>query len=199
LSLHRKIEPLVISLIQNEWEEARYIALKISSNDITCTLSYVEAKFMEFSVNYPFRYSSLDEHIDRMYRTDKKLGQSFITITLMAVFIACLGLVGLAAFTTEQKTKEIGIRKVLGASVSGIVLLLSKELIKRMVIANVIAWPLAWFFSSRWLQKFAYRTNVGIETFVIAATVVLLTALLTLSYQSIKAATSNPINSLRHE
>ena len=134
-----------------------------------------------------------------MYNSERKLGRSFISFTLIAVFIACLGLFGLAAFTTEQKTKEIGIRKVLGASVSGVVLLLSKELVKRMVIANLIAWPIAWFFSNRWLQNFAYRTNVSIWNFIVSAAVVLLTAILTVSYQSIKAATANPVDSLRYE
>ena len=199
LSLHRKIEPLILSLIQNEWEEAKYISLKISSNDIASTLSFVEEKFNEFSPDYPFRYSFLDEYIDRMYNSEKKLGESFITFTMIAVFIACLGLFGLAAFTTEQKTKEIGIRKVLGASVSSVVFLLSKELSKRMLIANLTAWPIAWFFSYRWLQNFAYRTNISIWIFVASAALVFITAMLTVSVQSIKAATANPVDSLRYE
>jgi putative ABC transport system permease protein len=199
LSLHQKIEPLVLSLIQNEWEEARYVSLKISSNDIASTLSFVEEKFNEFSPDYHFRYSFLDEYIDRMYNSERKLGESFITFTMIALFIACLGLFGLTAFTTEQKTKEIGIRKVLGASVSSVVLLLSKELSKRMLIANLIAWPIAWFFSYRWLQNFSYRTNISIWTFVATAAVVFITAMLTVSVQSIKAATANPVDSLRYE
>jgi putative ABC transport system permease protein len=199
LSLHRKIEPLVLSLIQNEWEEASYIALKISSNDIARTLSYVEDKFNEVLPDYPFRYSFLNENIYGMYNSERKLGQSFISFTLIAIFIACLGLFGLTAFTTEQKTKEIGIRKVLGATVEGVVVLLSKELAKRMIIANLIAWPIALLFSNRWLQNFAYRTNISIWNFVIAAAVVFITALLTVSFQSIKAAAANPVDSLRYE
>ncbi len=199
LSLHRKIEPLVLSLIQNEWEEAKYILLKISSDDTASTLSFVEEKFNEFSPDYPFRYSFFDEYIDGMYNSERKLGESFIIFTMIAVFIACLGLFGLTAFTTEQKTKEIGIRKVLGASVSGVVLLLSKELSKRMLIANLIAWPIAWFFSYRWLQNFAYRTNISIWTFIASAAAVFIAAMLTVSVQSIKAAIANPVDSLRYE
>jgi putative ABC transport system permease protein len=199
LSLHRKIEPLVLSLIQNEWEEATYLSIKTSSKDIAGTLSFIEKKLNEFSPEYLFSYSFFDEQIDRMYRSEQKLGQSFIYFTLITVFVACLGLFGLTSFTAEQKTKEIGIRKVLGASVSGIVCLLSRELVKWVFIANLIAWPLAWLFSNRWLQNFAYRINVSIWTFILSATLALAIALITVSYQSIKAAMANPVDSLRYE
>jgi len=199
LSLHRKIEPLVLSLIQNEWEEATYLSIKTSSKDIAGTLSFIEKKLNEFSPEYLFSYSFFDEQIDRMYRSEQKLGQSFIYFTLITVFVACLGLFGLTSFTAEQKTKEIGIRKVLGASVSGIVCLLSRELVKWVFIANLIAWPLAWLFSNRWLQNFAYRINVSIWTFILSAALALAIALITVSYQSIKAARANPVDSLRYE
>jgi len=199
LSLHRKIEPLVLSLIQNEWEEATHLSIKISSNDIAGTLSFIEKKLIEFSPESPFSYSFFDERIDRMYRSEQKLGQSFIYFTLITIFVACLGLFGLTSFTAEQKTKEIGIRKVLGASVSGIVYLLSRELVKWVLIANLIAWPLAWFFSNRWLQNFAYRINVNIWTFILSAALALAIALITVSYQSVKSARANPVDSLRYE
>jgi len=199
LSLHRKIEPLVLSLIQNEWEEATYLSIKISSNDIADTLSFIEKKINEFSSEYPFSYSFFDEGIDRMYRSEQTLGQSFIYFTLITIFVACLGLFGLTSFTAEQKTKEIGIRKVLGASVSGIVCLLSRGLVKWVLIANSIAWPLAWFFSNRWLQNFAYRINVNLWNFILSAALALVIALITVSYQSIKAARANPVDSLRYE
>ena len=199
LPLHRKIEPLVLSLIQNEWEEATYLSIKISSEDIAGTLSFIEKKLIEFSPEYPFSYSFFDEQIDRMYRSEQKLGQSFIYFTLITVFVACLGLFGLTSFTAEQKTKEIGIRKVLGASVSGIVYLLSRELVKWVLIANLIAWPLAWFFSNRWLQNFAYRINISLWTFILSAALALAIALITVSYQYIKAAGANPVDSLRYE
>jgi len=134
-----------------------------------------------------------------MYRSEQKLGQSFIYFTLITIFVACLGLFGLTSFTAEQKTKEIGIRKVLGASVSGIVCLLSRELAKWVLIANLIAWPLAWFFSNRWLQNFAYRINISIWTFILSAALALAVALITVSYQSVKSARANPVDSLRYE
>ena len=199
LPLHQRIEPLVLSLIQNEWEEASFISIKMSPHDIVGTLSLIEEKFKELSPDYPFSYSFFDERIDRMYKSEQKLGQSFIGFTLISICIACLGLFGLTSFTAEQKTKEIGIRKVLGASVSGIVCLLSKELVKWVLTASLIAWPLAWFFSSRWLQNFAYRTNASIWTFILSTALALVIALLTVSYRSFKAATANPIDSLRYE
>ena len=199
LPLHQKIEPLVLSLIQNDWEEARFFSIKISPSDIASTLSFIEEKFKEFSPDSPFSYSFLDEIIDRMYRSERKLGQSFIYFTLIAVLIACLGLFGLTSFTAEQKTKEIGIRKVLGASVSNIFLLLTKEFAKCVLIANIIAWPIAYYAMHRWLQGFAYRINIGPWTFILAAALALIIALLTVSYQAIKAATANPVDSLRYE
>jgi len=199
LSLHRKIEPLVLSLIQNEWEEATYLSIKTSSKDIAGTLSFIEKKLNEFSPEYLFSYSFFDEQIDRMYRSEQKLGQSFIFFTLITVFVACLGLFGLTSFTAEQKTKEIGIRKVLGASVSGIVCLLSRGLVKWVLIANSIAWPLAWFFSNRWLQNFAFRTHLGIGVFFLATILSLIIAILTVIYQSLKTSIANPAETLRYE
>ena len=199
LPLHQRIEPLVLSLIQNEWEEAGFISIKISPHDIVGTLSFIEEKYKQFSPDSPFSYSFFDERIDRMYKSEQKLGQSFVGFTLIAVCIACLGLFGLTSFTAGQRTKEIGIRKVLGASVSGIVCLLSKELVKWVLMANLIAWPLAWFFLNRWLQNFAYRIDASIWTFILSTALALVIALLTVSYQSIKAATANPVDSLRYE
>jgi putative ABC transport system permease protein len=118
---------------------------------------------------------------------------------MIAILIGCLGLFGLASFTAVQRTKEIGIRKVLGASVSGIVALLSKEFLKLVLIANLIAWPVAWFAMSKWLENFAYSIDIGVGTFLLAAALALLIALLTVSYQSIKAALANPVKSLRNE
>jgi len=199
LPLHRRIEPLVLSLIQNEWEEARFLSIKISSNDITSTLSFVEEKFREFSPDYSFSYSFFNNQIDRMYRSERKLGQSFITFTLIAVFIACLGLLGLASFTAEQRTKEIGIRKVLGASVPGIFVLLSREFTKWIVLANIIAWPIAYYFMNKWLQNFAYRISLSVWIFILSGLTALCIALLTISYQAIKAARASPIEALKYE
>ena len=119
--------------------------------------------------------------------------------TFLAIFIACLGLFGLASFTAEQRTKEIGVRKVLGASVSNIIFLLSKEFLKWVVIANLIAWPVAWYALSSWLENFAYRTNIGIWVFILSGAVAVIIAILTVGFQAVKAAIMNPVESLRYE
>ena len=127
------------------------------------------------------------------------MSQIFSYFTFLAILIACLGLFGLASFTAEQRTKEIGIRKALGASVSEIIFLLSKEFTRWVLVANIIAWPLAYFAMNRWLQNFAYRINIGIGTFILAALLALVIALLTVGYQAIKAARANPVEALRYE
>jgi len=129
----------------------------------------------------------------------KKLSQIFSYFTFLAILIACLGLFGLASFTAEQRTKEIGIRKALGASVSEIIFLLSKEFTRWVLVANIIAWPLAYFAMNRWLQNFAYRINIGIGTFILAALLALVIALLTVGYQAVRAARANPVEALRYE
>ena len=134
-----------------------------------------------------------------MYQSEMRLSRLFSIFTGITIFIACLGLFGLASFTVEQRTKEIGIRKVLGASIGSIVFILSKEYVKWIVLANVIAWPVAFFAMNHCLNNFAYRTNIGIWTFILSALLALVIALLTVSYQSIKAALANPIESLRYE
>ncbi len=149
--------------------------------------------------SYPFELHFLDQTLERQYRSEMVMQQLSGLFGGLAIFIACLGLFGLAAFTTEQRTKEIGIRKVLGASVSNIVSLLSKDFLKLVLIANVIAWPLAWWAMRQWLQDFAYRVELGWEIFALAGVAALLIALLTVSYQAIKAAMANPVKSLRTE
>jgi len=200
-SLHLSIEPLVISLNQldSRWFKPSYFAIKITSDDVSETLAFIEQKFKEFSPYYPFEYSFLDERIDRMYSTERKLGQAFNFFTFIAIFIACLGLFGLASFSTVQKTKEIGIRKVLGASVSDVFLMVTKEFIKWVAISIVIAFPISYYAMNKWLQGFAYRTNLGIGIFFLAGLSALVIALVSVSYQSIKAATANPVDSLRYE
>lgn len=196
--LHQKIEPLVARLIRPPWMP-NYLSLKINPENIPETLLFLEEKFKEFSPDYPFEYSFLDERINNAYKSEQKLGKIFNYFALIALFIACLGLFGLASFTSEQRTKEIGIRKVVGASVSKIFVLLSKEFIKRILIANIIAWPIAYFAMNKWLQNFAYRINIGIGIFLISGLIALVIAMLTISCQSIKAATANPVDALRYE
>ena len=144
-------------------------------------------------------YHFVDETLDSLYRTEQRLSTIFNLFTILAIFVSCLGLFGLASFMAENRTKEIGIRKVLGASVSNIVLFLSKEFVMLVIIANIIAWPVAYYVMNTWLQNFAYRTNISIWTFVFSTAMALAVALFTISYQSIKAAVAQPVESLRYE
>jgi len=141
----------------------------------------------------------LDDNLNQLYKKEERLSLVLSSFSILAIVIACLGLFGLAAFATEQRTKEIGIRKVLGASVANLVALLSKDFTKLVLIANVIAWPVAYFAMQRWLENFAYRIELGFGTFFLAAALALIIALLTVSYNAIKAALSNPVDSLRYE
>ena len=148
---------------------------------------------------YPLNYNFLDKDLDNLYKGDQQMGSIFNLFAILAIFISCLGLYGLSAFMAEQRTKEIGVRKVLGASVFNIVYLLSGNFTKLIVIAMVVAIPLSWFAISKWLDGFAYRIDIGWTVFLLASATALLIALLTVSYESVKAALTNPVKSLRSE
>ncbi|MCK4758783.1 MAG: ABC transporter permease [Candidatus Aminicenantes bacterium] len=195
-SLHEKIDPLVL-VIAPGWFTDAYIRMK--PENVPETLGFIEKTIKKFAPDFPFEYSFLDEDIDNLYKTEQRIGNLVRYGTFLAIFIACLGLFGLASFTAEKRTKEIGIRKVLGASISGIVLLLTKEFTKWVILANLIAWPIAYFVMSIWLQNFAYHVNIGIWTFLFSSALALVTALITVSFQAVKTAASNPVDSLRYE
>lgn len=195
-SLHQEISPIIFFIRKGDY---RNISVRISPENIPLTMAFLKEQWSEYRPNYPFDYFFIDENFDELYRSEEKLGQVFGAFALLAIFIACLGLFGLASFTAEKRTKEIGIRKVLGAPVLGIIYLLSKEFTKWVIVANVIAWPLAYFVMQKWLQNFAYRTNVGLWIFVGAAGVSLVITLVTVSFQSVKAALADPVRSLRYE
>ncbi len=200
LSLHSAIGPTVLLHVDKEADlNLNYLLIKINPGDIPGTLAFIKKKFKEYSPHYPFNVTFLDDRVDKMYRTDNKLGQILNVFSFTAIFIACLGLFGLAAFTAERRTKEIGIRKVIGATVSNIVILLSREFIKLMLIAFILACPIAYFAMNRWLHGFAYKTHVGVAVFILSALLAFISVLLTVSYQSIKAARANPVDSLRYE
>jgi putative ABC transport system permease protein len=196
LSLHLPMAPLALSI-----EQAFNLSIKVNTkdSDLKQILAFVEDKYKQFFPGYPFEYSFLDEYIKRMYDAEKKQGIIFNSFTFVAIFIACLGLYGLALNMTKQRTKEIGIRKVLGSRVSGIALMLSKESLILVFIANLIAWPLAFYAMNTWLHNFAYRINIGIGTFVFSSVLALIMALLSITHQSVKAAVANPVDSLRYE
>ncbi len=194
-SLHDEIRPALLRL----GTVPRFIAVRISGGDIPGTLAHLGKRWSELAPNQPFEYTFLDEDFDRLYRTDQRVGKIFGTFSVLGILVACLGLFGLASFSAEQRTKEIGIRKTLGASISNIILLLSKEFTTLVVISFLIASPLAYFAMSKWLQNFAYRTDIGILTFIAAGGLALLVAWFTVSYQSIKAALANPVEALKYE
>jgi putative ABC transport system permease protein len=194
-SLKQNITPLCLRLGQSGWS----MPIRFSSTDTKDVIAQVEKQWKKVAPDVPFEYTFLDEAFGKMYASESRLGSVFAIFAALAIVIACLGLFGLTAFTAEQRTKEIGIRKVLGASVSSIVLLLSKEFGKLIVIAFVLAAPLSWYAVDSWLQDYTYKTDVGIFVYLLAGVSAFLVAWLTMGYQSIKAARSNPVNSLRSE
>jgi len=179
--------------------DANYVFMKIKPEDASGTLAYIEDVWQEHDPGNTPAFHFLSDTFERMYPSEQRMRNITRYFAGLAIFIASLGLFGLASFTTEQRTREIGVRKVLGASVTGVVLLLSRDYVKWVLIANVIAWPAAYVAVSGWLQNFAYRTDIGCGPFVVSGIVALAIALLTVSYQSIKAGLLNPVRSLRHE
>ena len=194
-SLRQTIGALCLRLDANSGA----ISFRLSSQDIPMLVSRVEALWKQTAPGQPFSYQFLEDSFDRMYRAEQRVGTLALTFAVLAVLIACLGLLGLAAFTAEQRTKEIGVRKVLGASVASIIGLLSKDFLKLVLVAIVLASPVAWWAMSRWLQDFAYRIDVEWWVFALAGGLAVGIALLTVSFQSIKAALMNPVKSLRTE
>jgi putative ABC transport system permease protein len=162
-------------------------------------VSQIEAKWKAIANGVPFTYTFMDDDFNKLYQTEKQTGQLFISFAVFAIFIACLGLFGLVTYAAEQRMKEIGIRKVLGAKVGGIVGLLSRDFIKLVLIASLIAFPIAWWGMSLWLHGFAYRIGISWWIFVVAGSAALLIALATVSLQTIRAALANPIKSLKSE
>jgi putative ABC transport system permease protein len=195
-SLHYAIEPTILEPrlnIQNQ------ISVKVSPANVAATVAAVKAKYQSFFPGNLFDYSFLDANFNDQYKNDELLGKAFSIFGSFAIFIACLGLLGLSLFATLQRTKEIGVRKVLGASVSTIVLLLSKDFIKLVIIAIVIATPIAWLVLHSWLQDFAYRIDISWWIFALSGLSAILIALATISFQAINAAGANPVKSLRSE
>jgi putative ABC transport system permease protein len=195
--LHVPISPYAFQL--NNAPQYNYIIVHAKTADISSLLKSIAASWRKLNPNEPFEYSFLDEDFQKNYEAEDRLTAIVGYFTIIAILISCLGLFGLATFSTEQRTKEIGVRKVLGASVTGIVALLSKDFLKLVGISILIASPVAWWIMSKWLRDFAYRTNISWTVFVITTAIALLIALLTISIQAIKAAFANPVRSLRSE
>ncbi|MEP6466077.1 MAG: FtsX-like permease family protein [Parafilimonas sp.] len=200
-SLHQQIAPLVFIMPATLPNQSSYndISIKIGSGNISGALATVKNTWQKYLPETPYQYTFLDEHFADLYDAEQKQETIFTTFAFIAIFIACLGLFGLSAFAISQRVKEIGVRKVLGADVTSIVTLLSKDFIKLVIIAAIIAFPVAWFAMNKWLQSFAYRISIHWWVFLFAAIAALLIALITVSFQAIKAAIANPVKSLRAE
>ena len=198
-SLHSKMSSLgIVFGIDKGWG-TNFISARLNTKDIRGTIQYIKESWNKVNPSLPFDYSFLDDEYASLYANEQRMSQIAIIFCFLAIVVSCLGLFGLASFMAERRTKEIGIRKVLGSSISSVVMLLSKEFIKWILVANIIAWPLAYFIMNKWLKNFAYHTDLSISIFMLSGFIVLAIALLTVSYQSIKAATANPIKALKYE
>ena len=195
-SLHNSIEPMIFTLINDELGP---YSVKIEPRNISETIKFLSNKWKAYHPDYPFSYTFLSETIDGFYENDEKTGTVFTYFALLTIFISCLGLVGLVSYAAEQRKKEIGIRKVLGSSITGVTLLLSKEFLGSIVISLIMSFPIAWFVMNKWLEGFAYRTNIGISVFLISGILTLSIAVLSAGFQVLKAAAVSPVNSIRNE
>ena len=195
-SFHQEISPIVMFLSKTDLSQ---ISIRIGPENIPQTMAFLKDIWAEMRPDYPFSYYFIDENFDQLYRSEENLGRIFSLFAFLSVLIGCLGLFGLASYSAERRTKEIGIRKVLGASASGITVLLSKEFTKWVLLANVIAWPAAYLIMSKWLQNFAYRSGIGFGTFFLAGGIAWGIAFLTVAYQAIKASIADPITALKYE
>lgn len=194
--IHTKIEPLVMLM-----EPDRYYVMVVRTRpeNLAATIAFVEKTYKQFNADIPFYFNFLDQDYDNLYRTEQRAGKLAGYFSIIAILIASLGLYGLASYMVEQRSKEIGIRKVLGASAPALFFLLSKKFLLLAAIANLLAWPVAYFVMSGWLQNYAYRITLEASTFLVAAVLAMLVVLLTVSYQAIKAALANPVAALRYE
>ena len=198
VSLREAIHPLVLhKMPQSYWYN--YISIRLQAENLSETLRFVETKWREFNPSGGYEYFFLDESFAKIHRADERFGTVVAIFMAMAIIIACLGLFGLISYSAEQRTKELGIRKVLGATATNVVTLLSKEFVKLVLLANLIAWPIAWFTMNQWLENFAYRVDISWWIFGLTGALALTIALLTVSSQAIKAALANPIVALRCE
>jgi putative ABC transport system permease protein len=198
-SLHEPLAPMVLGFQKNPVHNIDYFTAKLIGGNNEATLKKMNAILHSIDQDHLFEYHFLDKQWDLLYREDKIRETIFLVVALLAIFIAALGLLGLTIYAAEQRVKEIGIRKVLGASVSGIVLMLSKDFLKLVLIAAVIAIPVAWFFMHKWLEDFAYRININWWIFVLSALAAIIIAMATISLQVVRAAIANPVKSLRTE
>ncbi|UCE42105.1 MAG: ABC transporter permease [Candidatus Aminicenantes bacterium] len=196
-SLHNQIKPAIF-YIEPRWQQ-EYIYVKISPVNIPSSLRLLEDMWKKNAPNFPFMYSFLDDEFQKLYRAEKRWSTIIRYSSFFAILISCLGLFGLSALSIARRTKEIGIRKVLGASVQGLASMMSLDFLKLVIFANVLSWPLAYYVMSRWLRSFAFRIDIKLGVFLLAAVIAAAIALLTVGLQAVKAAVANPVESLRYE
>ena len=197
-SLHQEIRPLVMYLYKDHGYGS-FISVRIKPYNFQSTITYLENTWKKFAGSQAFDYNFLDQNLAHLYISDQRTSKIASIFSILAIFIACLGLLGLASFVTEQRTKEIGIRKVLGASIPSLLFMLSKEFLKWVLIANIIAWPVAYYVMNNWLNNFAYKVNISLWIFVLSGIAALIIALLTIISHAVRASTANPVKSLRYE
>jgi putative ABC transport system permease protein len=195
-SLHQQIQPMVLTVTPFLYHS---LYIKIRSTKQMETIQSVERTIKRAISDYPFVYNFLDDNLNRLYNTEQNVWRILMTFSFSAIFISCLGIFGLIAYVAERRTKEIGIRKTLGASVAGMVVLLTKDFTKWILFANIIAWPVAYFAMNKWLHNFAYRIDMSWWMFALAGGIALVIAFLTVSWQAIRAATANPVEALQYE
>jgi putative ABC transport system permease protein len=193
--LKKSIQPLVIFL----GEYQANMAVRLTPGNVTAKVELVESLWKKYSGGRPFAYSFIDDEFDALFRSEQRLGKVFASFTIVAIFIACLGLLGLATYTTAQRVKEISIRKVLGANIREITVLLLRDLLALVLIAFVLAVPLSWYGMEQWLQSFAYRVNFDVYAAIFAGAGSALIAMLTIGYQSLKAARVSPVEALKRD
>jgi putative ABC transport system permease protein len=197
-SLHQKITPLIFNY-QPEAAASNLIALRVNSDNFQSVVNQVESNWNHYVKEQPFHYSFLDQNVAEQYLSEQTTQKLFTIFSALAIFIACIGLMGLAAYSTQQRIREIGIRKILGASVSGIITMLSVDFLKLILWSVLLAFPLAWWGMHHWLQNFAYRVTLSWWIFILAGMLSVVIAMLTISFQAIRAALTNPVKSLRSE
>jgi putative ABC transport system permease protein len=196
--MHQKISPLVLMMPRSANNYGN-ISIKVSGSNLPAALAHIEKTWRKFLPEAPYQFTFLDENFARLYEAEQRQKILFTIFACLAIFIACLGLFGLSAFAISQRIKEIGIRKVLGANIRTIVSLLSKDFLVLVAISALIAFPVAWYAMSKWLQDFAYRISMPWWIFIMAGIAAALIALVTISFQAVKAAVANPVKSLRTE
>ncbi|HXB35740.1 MAG TPA: FtsX-like permease family protein, partial [Puia sp.] len=191
-----EIRPLTICI---NLDDCNYLSAKVSTRDLPATIAAIRKAWEGIAPDKEFDYFFMNEQFDRQYRTEVKFGRLFVNFAVLAIFISCLGLLGLASYSTVQRTKEVGVRRVLGASVAGIVRLLSVEFLALVGIAFLVATPVAWYLMRKWMENFAYKVGLGWWIFIGAGVLAMVIAFATISYQAIRAAMANPVLSLRSE